>query len=57
MYMITGSNGQIGKELSKLIPDAIIADRNELDITNETAVQNFVTQNNIDTILKFTIRL
>ena len=51
MYLITGSNGQLGTELSKLIPNAILADRSELDITDEPAVQNFVTKNNIDTII------
>ena len=51
MYLITGCKGQLGTELSKLLPDAICADVDVLDITNENAVQNFVRNNNIDIII------
>lgn len=49
--LITGCNGQLGTELKKLLPTAILTDVNELDITNETAVQNFVKTHNIQTII------
>lgn len=51
MYLITGCKGQLGTELSKLLPDAICADVDVLDITDENAVQNFVRDNNIDVII------
>lgn len=49
--LITGANGQLGIELSKLLPDAICADINELDICDFDAVFDFVEQNNIETII------
>lgn len=51
MYLITGCKGQLGTELSKLLPDAICADVDVLDITDENAVQDFVKNNNIDVII------
>ena len=51
MYLITGCNGQLGQELAKLLPDAICADVDMLDITDEMAVQNFVRDNNVDVII------
>ena len=51
MYLITGCKGQLGTELSRLLPDAICADVDVLDITDENAVQNFVRDNNIDVII------
>lgn len=49
--LITGAKGQLGSELSKIIPDAILADKEELDITNFEAVKQFVNNNKIDTII------
>ena len=43
--LVTGSNGQLGTELKKLIPDAVFADVDVLDITDELAVSNFVREN------------
>lgn len=51
MYLITGGNGQLGTELSKILPNAIRTDVAELDITDELAVRRFVTSNKIDTII------
>ncbi|MDO4162128.1 MAG: dTDP-4-dehydrorhamnose reductase, partial [Pseudomonadota bacterium] len=51
MYLITGSQGQLGTELSKLLPQAIRTDVKTLDITDATAVKNFVTAHNVDTII------
>ncbi len=49
--LITGGNGQLGTELSKLLPDAILTDVNELDITNKDAVDKFVKDHKIGTII------
>ncbi len=51
MYLITGARGQLGTELTKLLPDAILTDADTLDITNLDAVLQFVRDNNIDTII------
>ena len=40
MYLVTGSNGQLGSELKRLLGDkADYTDRNLLDITNPEAVR------------------
>ena len=49
--LITGSHGQLGTELSKLLPDAILTDVVELDITDLNAVQKFVKEKNVETIV------
>ena len=51
MFLITGSNGQLGSELKKLLPEAVFADVDMLDITDAEAVKNFVKAKNIDTII------
>lgn len=49
--LITGCNGQLGTELKRLLPDAICADVDVLDITDLAAVQKFVVDNGIGTII------
>ena len=49
--LITGSKGQLGTELSKLLPDAISTDVPELDIANLSAVHQLVKEHNISTIV------
>jgi len=54
--LITGSNGQLGNEMrivSEKYPDYqyFFTDIEELDITNKTAIDNFVAQNKIDFIV------
>ena len=49
--LITGSKGQLGTELAKLLPDAILTDVEDLDITDKYAVKDFVKVHNIDTII------
>ena len=51
MFLITGCNGQLGKEIQKRLPDAIATDAGTLDITDFNAVQQFVLSNKIDTII------
>ena len=51
MYLITGCNGQLGRELVARLPDAIAVDRDVLDITDEDAVMRFVRDNNVDVII------
>lgn len=49
--LVTGCNGQLGNEIKLLLPDAMYTDADTLDITDETAVSNFVKENDIDTII------
>ena len=49
--LITGCNGQLGTELKRLLPDAICADVDVLDITDLAAVQKFVVDNGVGTII------
>ena len=49
--LVTGGHGQLGSELSDVLPNAIYAGSKDLDITKWSDVQNFVKQNNIDTII------
>lgn len=51
MLLITGSKGQLGLELSRLLPQALGVDIDVLDITNAGEVAAFVKQKNIDTIV------
>ncbi len=51
MYLITGSKGQLGTELTKLLPDALQTDAAELDITDLDAVCSYVADNNVTTII------
>ena len=51
MYLVTGCNGQLGHEIMARLPNAIATDADALDITNFDAVQKFVRENNIDTII------
>ena len=51
MFLITGSKGQLGTELSKLLPEALLTDVADLDITDETAVKAYVKVHNVDTII------
>ena len=51
MYLITGSNGQLGTELAKLLPEALLTDVADLDITDEAAVKAYVQKHNVDTII------
>lgn len=51
MHLITGCNGQLGRELVARLPDAIAVDRDALDITDAVAVRDFVRENNIDVII------
>ncbi len=49
--LITGSRGQLGTELSKLLPDAVLTDVAELDITDLSAVQKFVKEKGVGVII------
>lgn len=51
MFLITGSNGQLGIELAKLLPRALLTDVADLDITDKTAVKAYVEAHDIDTII------
>ena len=49
--LITGANGQLGTELSRILPNAILTDYQYLDITKFDSVREFVEKNNVDTIV------
>lgn len=49
--LITGANGQLGTELAKLLPEAVLTDVADLDITDFQAVQHFVQEKQIKTII------
>ncbi|MCH9740755.1 MAG: dTDP-4-dehydrorhamnose reductase [Epsilonproteobacteria bacterium] len=53
--LVTGSKGQLGSEIEVLSTDYsynfIFTDKEELDITNQEAINDFVTKYNIDTII------
>lgn len=49
--LITGANGQLGTELSKILPNAISTDFKDLDIVDSDAVRDFVRKNNVETII------
>ena len=49
--LITGANGQLGRELSYMVPGAILTDKDDMDITNEKVVKYWVDKNHIDTII------
>jgi len=51
MLLITGSNGQLGRCLHALLPNAVYADVGDLDITKYADVKNFVQVQNIDVIV------
>lgn len=49
--LITGANGQLGNEFRSVLPYAVFAGHNDLDITNAKAVNKFVKTYDIDTIV------
>ena len=49
--LVIGCNGQLGNEIRLLLSDAVFADAETLDITDETAVNKFVKEHNIETIV------
>ena len=49
--LLTGSNGILGKEITKNISNCITPSRNELDITNRKAVFEFIKINKFDVVI------
>lgn len=49
--LITGAQGQLGRELVARLPEAIATDVDTLDITDAEAVEQFVREHQIDTII------
>jgi len=57
--LVTGANGQLGKELQVLMRNKqnsiqhnfFFTDRNELDITDKKSIENFLTKKEISTII------
>lgn len=51
MLLITGSDGQLGTELSELMSDAMAVGKDRLDITDSAAVKDFVKEHGIRLIV------
>lgn len=52
MYLVVGANGQLGNCIRLFLKDtAIYTDKDELDITDENAVKEFVKNNNFKCII------
>lgn len=52
MFLVTGCNGQLGTALQSLLKDkAVYIDRAELDLTDETAVKDYLAANSFDFII------
>ncbi len=51
MLLVTGSKGQLGTELRARLPHALYVDIEELDITDEAAVRDFVRAHEVDSII------
>ncbi|MDE6879443.1 MAG: sugar nucleotide-binding protein, partial [Odoribacter sp.] len=53
--LVTGAGGQLGNELRKIgfspLDEVFFTDIAELDITDKKAVENYVSRNDIDTIV------
>jgi len=53
--LVTGANGQVGSELRELSSNYqysfFFTDKETLDITNEEAIKNFITENSINVII------
>ena len=60
--LVTGSNGQLGSEINELVSSSLstahyplntfhFTDRDNLDITDKNAIENFCSKNNIEVII------
>lgn len=49
--LITGAEGQLGRELAARLPEALATDIDTLDITDAGAVERFVRDHRVETIL------
>lgn len=49
--LITGSTGKLGTEVSKLFVDALTPSRNELDISSNESITNYVNKNKPDVVI------
>lgn len=51
MYLITGSRGQLGQELAKRLPHALLTNSTQLNLTDSEAVSGFVRTHGITHII------
>ena len=49
--LVTGGHGQLGSALSKVLPSAIFVGSKELDITDLMALNTFIKNNDVKTIV------
>lgn len=52
MWLVTGANGQLGSELKLLLgTSAVYVDRDELDISDESAVKEYLERNSFEGVI------
>ena len=52
MFLVTGAQGQLGTALQSLLKEqAVYIDRNELDLTDEAAVKQYLSANDFEYII------
>ncbi len=52
MLLVVGANGQLGSELKNILQDkAVYVDKDELDITDENKVKNFLQANSFECVI------
>lgn len=51
MLLLTGANGQLGRSLAAILPDALCAGSADLDITNADAVARYVEAHGVQKII------
>lgn len=49
--LITGKNKPLSLELKKLLPTALCPDSNEVNLTSKSDIENYLSNNDIDTII------
>jgi dTDP-4-dehydrorhamnose reductase len=49
--LVTGGSGALGKELAKILQDILVPTHQELDITDKSAVEEYIKNHDINTIV------
>lgn len=51
MLLITGASGTLGREIARLMPEALTPSRAELDLTRRDAILNYVVSNKVEAVI------